>query len=255
MRLAGRLLLLLFGPLALAHDGQGQADSGGQGPPGPGEGSPSLRITPSNTAFALSFYHLVASQSPGSNVFFSPLSISAAYAMLSLGARSHTRTQLLEGLGFNVSAVPEADIHLGFRHLLQTLNRPDDELELRLGSALFLSRDLQPLPRFLNDTAAFYASRLVRTDFLDPEGAAQLINQHVQEETRGKIRNLVSGLSAGSVLVLVNYLFLKGELRCSRPCPPAGDQLHVRLERQVCRAGSSAAPIAPFCDDRGLGRA
>lgn len=211
MHLTDHLQLLLVGLLALSHSGQGQTDSHNQEAPGTGEDSPSLKIAPSNTAFALSLYHLMASQNRGSNIFFSPLSISAAYAMLSLGARSHTWTQILEGLGFNLTEVSESDIHLGFQHLLHTLNLPDDQLETRVGSALFLSQDLPLLSRFLNDTMAFYESKLFHTNFLDSEGTTQLINNHIKEETRGKIPSLVGGLSTDTVMVLVNYIYFKGQ--------------------------------------------
>lgn len=211
MHLPDHLLLLLVGLLALSHDGQGQTDSHHQEAPGTGEGSPSLKIALSNTAFAFSFYHLMAAPNSGSNIFFSPLSISTAYAMLSLGARSHTSTQILEGLGFNLTEISESDIHLGFQHLLHTLNLPDDKLETRVGSSLFLSQDVQLLPSFLNDTMAFYKSKLFHTNFLDSDGTTQLINNHIKEETRGKIQNLVSGLSTDTVMVLVNYIYFKGK--------------------------------------------
>lgn len=211
MHLAKCLLLLPVGLLALSHDSQGHTHNHSQEAPGPGEGSPSLKIAPSNTAFAFNLYHLMASEAPGSNIFFSPLSISAAYAMLSLGARSHTLTQILQGLGFNLTEVSESDIHQGFQHLLHTLNLPDDKLETRIGSALFLSQDLPLLPRFLNDTMVFYESKLLRTNFLDAQGTAQLINDHVEEETRGKIKNLVGGLSTDTMMVLVNYIYFKGK--------------------------------------------
>uniref|UniRef100_A0A8C0KMG1 Serpin family A member 4 n=1 Tax=Canis lupus dingo TaxID=286419 RepID=A0A8C0KMG1_CANLU len=180
-----------------------------QEPPSTGEGSPSLKIAPGNTAFALHFYHLMASQSPGSNIFFSPLSISASYAMLSLGARSHSKTQILEGLGFNLTEVSESDIHRGFQHLLHTLHLPDDRLEMHMGSTLFLSQDLLILPEFLNDSVAFYDSKLFLTNFHDPVGTTQLINDHIKEETQGKIVDLVSKLNTDIAMVLVNYIYFK----------------------------------------------
>ena len=223
MHLADHLLLLFVGLLALSPNGQGHTDDHQQEDPGTDGGSPSLKIAPSNTDFALSFYHLVASQNPKSNIFFSPLSISAAYAMLSLGARANTWTQILEGLGFNLTEMSESDIHQGFRHLLRTLNLPDDKLETRVGSALFLGQNLQTLPGFLNDTTAFYESKIFHTNFLDLESATQLINNHVREETRGKIENVASGLTSEVVMVLVNYIYFKGESQCvgtSRFCSP-----------------------------------
>uniref|UniRef100_A0A452TBJ4 Serpin family A member 4 n=1 Tax=Ursus maritimus TaxID=29073 RepID=A0A452TBJ4_URSMA len=177
--------------------------------PSTGEGSPSLKIAPGNTAFALHFYHLLASQSPGSNIFFSPLSISASYAMLSLGARSHSQTQILEGLGFNLTELSAWDIHWGFQHLLHAVRLPGDGLEMRMGSALFLSQDLLILPGFLNDSVAFYESKLFPTNFHNSVGTTQLINDHVREETQGKIVDLVSPLSTDITMVLVNYIYFK----------------------------------------------
>ncbi|XP_032260540.1 kallistatin [Halichoerus grypus] len=216
MHLANHLLLLLVGLLVLSHGqlhpehySQGHTGSPHQEAPSTGEGSPSLKIAPGNTAFALHFYHLMASQSPGSNIFFSPLSISASYAMLSLGARSHSQTQILEGLGFNLTELSEWDIHQGFQHLLHTVQLPGDGLEMHMGSALFLSQDLLILPEFLNDSVAFYESKLFLTNFHNSVGTTQLINDHVKEETQGKIVDLVSHLSTDVTMVLVNYIYFK----------------------------------------------
>ena len=65
--------------------------------------NPHRDLAPNNVDFAFTLYkHLVAS-APGKNVFISPVSISTALAMLSLGARGYTREQLLQGLGFNLT--------------------------------------------------------------------------------------------------------------------------------------------------------
>ncbi|KAM9202602.1 kallistatin isoform 1-T2 [Dugong dugon] len=216
MHLTVRLLLLLSTPLALSqsqpHPGHSEGsftDSSHQETPGTGWISPSLRIVSSNTDFALRLYHVMASESPGKNIFFSPLSISAALTMLSLGARAHTQAQILQGLGFNLTEMTYSDIHQGFQQLLHTLNLASGTLETHTGNALFLTRGLQLLPKFLNHTMAFYESQLFQTNFCDSVGTAQLINDHVKKETQGKIANLVSELSKDTMMVLVNYVYFK----------------------------------------------
>ncbi|XP_062948249.1 kallistatin [Cynocephalus volans] len=198
------LILLLAGLLALSHSQLHLEQV-----PGTDKSSSSLKITPGNADFAFRFYHAVASESPRKNIFFSPLSISAAFAMLSLGACSHSRTQIFEGLGFNLTELSESDIHRGFQHLLHTLNLPSQELETHVGSALFLSHDLPLLGKFLNDTEAFYETKLFQTNFCNTVGTTQLINDHVKKETRGKIVDLVSELSTDITMVLVNYIYFK----------------------------------------------
>ncbi|KAM6202683.1 kallistatin-like [Rhynchocyon petersi] len=170
---------------------------------------PSFKIVPGNTDFAFRLYHLMASEFPGKNIFFSPVSISAALSMLSLGTRATTQTQLLQVLGFNLTEISESDIHQDFQCLLHSLNLASDTLETSMGNALFLSKELQPLQKFLNDTMVFYKSHLFHTNFFDSVGAMNLINDHVKKETKGKIENLVSQLSRETAMVLVNFIYFK----------------------------------------------
>ncbi|XP_006879257.1 PREDICTED: kallistatin [Elephantulus edwardii] len=216
MHLAVHLLLLLPALLVLSQeqmhpqpDKGNLTQSSNQETLATDEDSASLKIVPGNTDFALRLYHLLASESPGKNIFFSPISISAALAMLSLGTRADTQTELLQVLGFNLTEIPESSIHQGFQHLLHTLNLASDTLETRMGSALFLSKNLSPLQTFLNDTMLFYKSQLFHTNFFDQVGAAKLINDHVKKETQGKIENLVSELSQETMIVLVNFIYFK----------------------------------------------
>ncbi|MCP6508265.1 hypothetical protein NL478_26220, partial [Klebsiella pneumoniae] len=88
------------------------------------EHPPCHKIAPNLADFAFSLFREVAHQSNTTNIFFSPMSIAISFAMLSLGAKGNTHTQILEGLGFNITQITEAEIHKGFQHLLQTLNRP-----------------------------------------------------------------------------------------------------------------------------------
>ena len=78
----------------------------------------SFTLASSNTDFAFSLYRKLVLKNPDENVVFSPFSISAALALLSLGAKSNTLKEILEGLKFNLTETPEPDIHQGFRYLL-----------------------------------------------------------------------------------------------------------------------------------------
>lgn len=169
------------------------------------------KIAPSNANFAFRLYHLTVLENPGQNVFFSPLSISIALAMLSLGAGGDTQTQILEGLGFNLTKLSRPQIHEGFRIVQDMISRPATDLHTNVGNALILSQDLQLLPEFANATKASYNSEVLRTNFRDTEATIQLINNYVKEKTHGKIKNLVRTMSPDVRMVLVNYIFFRGE--------------------------------------------
>ncbi|KFV40132.1 Alpha-1-antiproteinase 2, partial [Gavia stellata] len=168
-----------------------------------------VKLIPRNADFAFSFYKLVASESTDQNIFFSPISISASFAMLALGAKSATLTQILEGLAFNLKKTQEQEIHEGFCQLLHMLKRSDSELQLTLGNALFIEETLKPLQKFLDDVKTFYESEVFSTDFNNSSDAENQINSYIEKKTNGKIVKLVENLDPLTAMVLVNYVFFK----------------------------------------------
>uniref|UniRef100_A0A8C8RXG3 Serpin domain-containing protein n=1 Tax=Pelusios castaneus TaxID=367368 RepID=A0A8C8RXG3_9SAUR len=170
-----------------------------------------LKLVPSNADFAFSFYKQVTATSDKKNIFFSPVSISTALAMLALGAKSATLTQILEGLAFNLTELQVKEIHDGFHHLIHMLNRPDSELQLDLGNALFLKEKLKPLEKFLSDVKNLYEAEAFTINFKNPAEAQKQINDYVEKKTHGKIVELVKDLDPETAMVLVNYISFKGK--------------------------------------------
>ncbi|NXI49106.1 THBG protein, partial [Chloroceryle aenea] len=167
------------------------------------------RLVSSNADFAFSFYKLVSSEATDKNIFFSPISISASFAMLALGAKSVTLMQILEGLAFNLKKTQEQEIHEGFCQLLRMLNRSDSELQLILGNALFIEDTLKPLQKFLDDVETLYESEVFSSHFNNSSDAENQINSYIEEKTNGKIVKLVENLDPLTAMVLVNYVFFK----------------------------------------------
>lgn len=170
-----------------------------------------LRFASSNADFAFSLYKQLASMNPKDNVVFSPLSISTALAFLALGARNTTLTEILQGLKFNLTQTAEVDIHQGFQHLLRTLGRPSDQLQLSVGNAMFVQDNMELLTKFTSDAQGLYEAQTFVTNFQDPEAAETHINDYVKEKTQGKIVDLMKGLDSQTIMVLVNYIYFKGE--------------------------------------------
>src|SRR5688572_6017063 len=50
-------------------------------------------LSKANNAFAVDLYKMVGKENNGKNLFFSPISISTAFGMVTLGARGNTRDQ------------------------------------------------------------------------------------------------------------------------------------------------------------------
>ncbi|KAJ6661867.1 hypothetical protein lerEdw1_013038 [Lerista edwardsae] len=168
------------------------------------------KLYPAILDFGIKLYKQFASTSPEKNIFFSPISISATLGLLSLGAGSDTNKQILGGLGFNLAEIPEKDIHEGFHSLCYLLTRPDDQILIEIGQALFIKEGLKPLQTFLNDIKKYYDNEILNVNFQTPTTAEKVINDYVGKKTHGKITELVKGLDPATALVLVNYIFFKG---------------------------------------------
>ncbi|NWI58631.1 A1AT protein, partial [Calyptomena viridis] len=167
------------------------------------------RIVPSNTDFAFRFYRQAATQEPGKNIFFSPISISAAFALLALGSRATTQAQVLEGLGFNLTDIREEEIHDGFCHLLLLLNRPGSQMQLSMGNTLFMDNHLKPLKTFLKDIKKLYRGKVVSSNFQNSTEAKKEINDHVKNKTHGNIKQILKELDPNTLMVIVNYIYFK----------------------------------------------
>ncbi|NXK91855.1 A1AF antiproteinase, partial [Formicarius rufipectus] len=161
--------------------------------------------------FACCFYKEISSLENNQNVFFSPLSISTAFAMLTLGSRSDTLTQILRVLSFNPRDISENEIHEGYRQLMQMVNRKNAGLQLNMGNVLFVLDRLKPQEKFLRDLRNFYEGEAYPMNFKKPSQAQQKINEYVAERTNGKIKDLVNNLDPLTEILLISYIYFNAE--------------------------------------------
>ncbi|RMB98782.1 hypothetical protein DUI87_25001 [Hirundo rustica rustica] len=159
--------------------------------------------------FVFRFYKQASSEDD-KNVFFSPMSISTAFAMLAVGAKSTTLSQIFEGLGFdNLTETRIHDVHESFHKVLSVLNCADVNITLNIGNALFTAAGYELQESFLKNTKKLYDADFFSSDFNKLEEATKQINKYVEEKTKGKIPDLVSHLDPSTVLVLINYIYFK----------------------------------------------
>uniref|UniRef100_A0A3B3RZP5 Leukocyte elastase inhibitor-like n=1 Tax=Paramormyrops kingsleyae TaxID=1676925 RepID=A0A3B3RZP5_9TELE len=165
-------------------------------------------VSSANTQFALDFYREVCGTS--GNIFFSPLSISAAFAMVYLGAKGNTAAQMAKTLSFNMTP----DLHSDLQKFISNIDKPDAPYQLTLANRLYGEKTFSFLKEFLDATRKFYQAELEPVDFI---GAAEesrcQINQWVEAQTNGKITDMLdpAAVNDTTTLVLVNALYFKGE--------------------------------------------
>ncbi|XP_024275690.1 leukocyte elastase inhibitor-like isoform X1 [Oncorhynchus tshawytscha] len=165
-------------------------------------------ISSSNTAFALELYRTLGQTNTG-NVFISPFSISSALAMVYLGAKGDTATQMAKVLSFNLTK----DVHTDFQTLNGDINSPSASYILKLANRLYGEKTCNFLTEFLESTHKFYHADMKAVDFLGAaEEARGEINGWVEQQTANKIKDLLKPgtVSAMTRLALVNAIYFKG---------------------------------------------
>ncbi|XP_006839684.1 PREDICTED: serpin A12 [Chrysochloris asiatica] len=160
-----------------------------------------------NTDFGFKFFKKLAASSPDKNILFSPLSISMAFSMLSLGAQDSTLEEIKEG--FNFKELSKKDLHEGFHYLLQRLNQRSQDVRLDLGNMLFMDQRLQPYQKFLRDVKDLYNADIIPADFRHLEATQKQINDYVSQKTHGKISNLIKNIDPGTLMFLINCIYFR----------------------------------------------
>jgi serpin B len=171
-----------------------------------------------NSDFAFDMYHQIRQTNEG-NLFFSPQSISQALAMTWAGARGANETQMAEVLSFSLS---QEKLHPAFNALDLTLasrgqgaqGMDGQGFRLRLVNAIWGQQGYGFLESFLDALAVNYGAGLRLLDFLaDPDAARLVINDWVEQQTEGKIKDLLEpGTVTGDTrLVLTNAIYFNAQ--------------------------------------------
>jgi serpin B len=160
--------------------------------------------------FAFRLYQAI--REDNDNLFFSPYSISTALAMTYAGARGETATQMAEVLGFTL---PQETLHPTTNAVAQSLEN-QETLTLTVANSLWAQEGYGFLDAFLDTLARNYGAGLNIVDYIDPvarEEARLAINAWVEEETQGRIEDLIieDMLTDLTRLVLANAIYFKGD--------------------------------------------
>ncbi|XP_044033379.1 LOW QUALITY PROTEIN: uncharacterized protein LOC122867077 [Siniperca chuatsi] len=167
-------------------------------------------LSKANTTFSLALFKKLSEKDKTANVFYSPFSISSALAMVMLGARGNTATQMSECLKTQDC---QDDVHVRFAQLLSELNKPGAPYALSVANRLYGEQSHLFVEDFLTQTRTHYNAELESVDFKTGSEAARLnINSWVDKQTQGKIKDVVAKYMVNEMtrLVLVNAIYFKG---------------------------------------------
>ncbi|NXD64838.1 SPB10 protein, partial [Eolophus roseicapillus] len=189
--------------------------------------------------FTVDLFNKMNEANKGKNIFFSPWSISSALALMYLGAKDDTATEIAMVFHFTQAARSEGsssvarpsrgrpkrrkmdpehkeaeDTHSGFKELLTAINKPRSTYSLKSANRIFVEKTFPLLPVYIQLSKNYYKAEPHKVSFKTaPEQSRKEINTWVEKQTEGKIKNLLAPpeVTASTKLVLVNAVYFKAE--------------------------------------------
>jgi serpin B len=168
--------------------------------------------------FGFDLYRALLARDGTANAVMSPASVAIAMAMARVGARGETASQMdavLRSLGADghTAGINSLDQALASRSGTFTDAMGNgQEVTLAIANAPFAQQDEQWQQSFLDTLAQDFGAGLRLVDYkTDPDGARQLINGWVSDQTHDRIPQLLAPgtLDVLTRLVLVNAIYLK----------------------------------------------
>lgn len=146
------------------------------------------------------------------NLFFSPYNIATAFAMAAAGAENSTADEMMQVLHMPTRYFP-AFFALN-KQLTTTTQTKTNSPVLLLANAAWAQKDLKILPSYQKTIKENFGSTIESVDFAqDPSQAIGLINQWIETQTKGKIKNILttSDVTADTRLVLTSAIYMKAQ--------------------------------------------
>jgi serine protease inhibitor len=164
------------------------------------------RVSEANTTFGLGLLRVVHRAESEPNLLLSPLSASMSLGMAMNGAAGETFAAMSRTLGFD--GLDQDEINEAYRGLIRNLEARDARVEFRLANAVWYKQGFQVNPDFFERARDFFGARVAPLDFLDPASPG-VINRWVEEETGGRIRDLIQAIDPLDRMFLVNAVYFK----------------------------------------------
>jgi serpin B len=144
---------------------------------------------------------------PDKNVVISSLSVAQALGMTTNGAENKTLDQMLDVMDFG-----DLDkMNKAFQNVREVLQTADSKVQVEVANSVWYKKDLPAKDKFSEVVEQYYDASFQGVDFSDEEAAKKLINDWVNDKTKGKIPEIIEDIDAAQYMFLVNAVYFLGK--------------------------------------------
>lgn len=164
-------------------------------------------LTTANNQLGFKVFKELHKEDTDKNIFISPLSISTALAMTLNGAATQTYDDMQSTM--ELSDLSKEEINQAYQYVLNALPLLDEAIDLKLANSIWHDLAFSANAEFLGLNEEFFNSEVAALDFKSPS-AKEEINDWVERNTDGLIKEIIKEIPSGVVMYLINAIYFKG---------------------------------------------
>ena len=165
------------------------------------------QISEADNRFGLKLFRALSEDERDANLFISPLSVSMALGMTLNGADGETYAAMQKTL--ELAGLSEEEINTSYQGLIELLTNLDRKVVFEIANSVWYRQGFAVEPPFVDASETYFDAAIREMDFNSP-AAVQAINGWVEEETHGKIDQIINEIDPGIVMFLINAIYFKG---------------------------------------------
>jgi serine protease inhibitor len=166
-----------------------------------------VTLIESENTFAFDIFKEVLKNESG-NIIISPLSISFALSMTLNGANGATRDSMIKALRLN--NITPAEINKSYKDLTEALLSVDKRVLISIANSVWTEKDFVVKKPFIDILSGYYNAESKSFDINDPAAPGK-INQWIEDNTNGLIKEMIDKLNDNTVMLLINAIYFKGK--------------------------------------------
>lgn len=145
---------------------------------------------------------------PGSNIVFSPFSITSSLSILANGAVNKTQDDIIEALGYDGFAIDEVNDY--YLKMVQSLAASDKTVDFSPMNAIWVDNSFPLKESFVDVLSGSFMAEAMETDFAGGN-ALESINSWYEKHSNGKIQKMFNSVSTDIELLISNALTFEAD--------------------------------------------
>jgi serine protease inhibitor len=164
------------------------------------------KVASSSGIFGFNLFRNINSSQRDSNIFISPLSISMALGMALNGAKGTTYDSMKAVLELN--GLTEEEINQSYKSLINRLTSLDQNVKFNIANSIWYLNSMTFDDEFINTNKNYFNAEVRGLDFGSPS-SVDIINGWVNQNTNGKIDEILASIPRDAVMYLINAVYFK----------------------------------------------